>query len=173
MVQISPDGSKFVEVGSWKGRSAAHMGVEIMNSGKRIQFDCVDTWRGSAEHLDPDSQWYTPELSDPEYLMNEFLKNTAPVSSVVKAVRSTSEEASRLYADNTLAFVFLDAAHDFDSVSSDIRCWYPKVKPGGVLAGDDFDWPGVEQGIGRALETGLLDPDQLVVGDSNLWVYQK
>ncbi len=41
MVNHFPDRSHFVEVGSWKGRSAAYMGVEILNSNKCIQFDCV------------------------------------------------------------------------------------------------------------------------------------
>ena len=50
MVNHFPDNSHFVEVGSWKGRSAAFMGVEILNQGKCIQFDCVDTWLGSEEH---------------------------------------------------------------------------------------------------------------------------
>ena len=34
--------SLFVEVGSWLGRSAAYMAVEIINSGKPIDFSCVD-----------------------------------------------------------------------------------------------------------------------------------
>lgn len=50
MVKQAEDGSHFVEVGSWKGKSSAYMAVEIANSGKRIRFDCVDTWGGSAEH---------------------------------------------------------------------------------------------------------------------------
>ena len=40
----------FVEIGSYKGRSSSYMAVEIVNSGKSITFDCVDTWKGSEEH---------------------------------------------------------------------------------------------------------------------------
>lgn len=43
MVEKSSNGSLFVEVGSWKGRSASFMAVEILNSKKDIKFDCVDT----------------------------------------------------------------------------------------------------------------------------------
>ena len=49
MVEEAKDGGLFVEVGSWKGRSASFMGVEIANSGKQIDFWCVDTWAGSPE----------------------------------------------------------------------------------------------------------------------------
>ena len=45
MVKMFPTNSHFVEVGVWKGRSAAFMAVEINNSGKNIRFDCVDTWK--------------------------------------------------------------------------------------------------------------------------------
>ena len=42
----------FVEVGSWKGRSSAFMCVEIFNSGKDIQFTCVDQWAGKLDKCD-------------------------------------------------------------------------------------------------------------------------
>jgi hypothetical protein len=58
MVNYFPDNSHFVEVGSWKGRSASYMAVEILNSKKRIKFDCVDTWLGSVEHTDPYSPFF-------------------------------------------------------------------------------------------------------------------
>ena len=50
MVEKFSSGSKFVEVGSWKGKSAAYMAVEIINSKKKITLDCIDTWEGSNEH---------------------------------------------------------------------------------------------------------------------------
>ena len=49
-VKQSKDGYHFVEIGSWKGRSASFMSVEIINSEKKIKFDAVDTWLGSSEH---------------------------------------------------------------------------------------------------------------------------
>jgi len=49
-VKMFPSGSHFVEVGSFLGKSAVFMAVEIINSGKNIKFDCVDHWLGSDEH---------------------------------------------------------------------------------------------------------------------------
>lgn len=37
MVEKYPTNSHFVEVGTWKGMSAAYMAVEIINSGKDIK----------------------------------------------------------------------------------------------------------------------------------------
>ena len=45
-----------VEVGSWLGKSACYMAVELINNGNsdNVIFDCVDTWEGSIEHINED-----------------------------------------------------------------------------------------------------------------------
>lgn len=50
----------------------------------------------------------------------------------------SSEQAAPYFRDASLDFVYLDASHDYANVAQDLRVWYPKVKPGGVLAGHDF-----------------------------------
>tara|TARA_R110000822_G_scaffold225456_1_gene358225 strand:+ start:935 stop:1504 length:570 start_codon:yes stop_codon:yes gene_type:complete len=136
MINHFPDNSHFVEVGSWKGRSAAYMGVEILNSNKCIQFDCVDTWLGSEEHEGTETG--NNIQRDRDWLFNEFRKNTLPISTHINPIRKPSLEASQLYKDRSLDFVFLDAAHDYENVKNDILSWYPKVKVGGWLAGHDY-----------------------------------
>lgn len=46
--------------------------------------------------------------------------------------------ASKSYEDNSLDFVYIDAAHDYRSVVDDIDSWYPKVKVGGIVSGHDW-----------------------------------
>lgn len=142
------DKHHFVEIGSWKGRSSCFMGVEILNSGKKIKFDCVDTWLGSEEHTNPKSSHYEPLLEIPDGLYNEFIHNIEPINKFVNPIRMTSVEASKLYEDESLDFVYIDGAHDYISVKQDIEHWYPKVKVGGHIAGDDFDiWAGVPAAV--------------------------
>lgn len=133
------EGSHFVEIGCWKGASAAFMCVEIINSGKQIRFDCVDTWGGSADSS-------TPLVTD-DSVYNEFLKNLEPVVGYFNPIRMLSTEAANLYADNSLDFVCIDASHDYENVKADISAWMPKVKSGGLLVGDDFPYPGVAQAV--------------------------
>jgi len=131
MVRKFDSGSHFVEIGSFKGKSTACMGVEIINSGKEIKYDQVDTWLGSTEHRgDPSIIGGT--------LFDEFNKNTEKVSHVINPIRLASVEASKLYEDESLDFVFIDAAHDLVNVLKDITSWIPKVKKGGVIAGHDY-----------------------------------
>jgi hypothetical protein len=35
-------------------------------------------------------------------------------------------------------FVYIDGNHGYRAVSEDIRAWWPKIRPGGVLGGHDF-----------------------------------
>jgi len=48
-------GSHFIEIGAWLGKSSSYMTVEIINSGKDIQFDIIDTWEGSKDFIDEDA----------------------------------------------------------------------------------------------------------------------
>lgn len=139
-VVLRYDHARFVEVGCWKGRSTSFMGVEILNSGKDIKLDVVDTFQGSTEHGAVDST----------ALKAEFWRNVDPVKSVIGYVHEmTSVEASRLYEPNSLDFVFIDASHDYWNVAQDIVHWYPRIRNGGMIGGDDFEpaWPGVVQAV--------------------------
>jgi predicted O-methyltransferase YrrM len=142
IVNHYPSDSHFVEIGVWKGKSAAYMATEIFNSGKNIKFDCIDTWEGSEEHLDPTSNFFEPNLvQDKDWLFTHFLDNIKPVRDVIYPIRKPSLEAVQLYQDESLDFVFIDASHDYDNVLKDIQAWYPKTKTStGIISGHDYSW---------------------------------
>lgn len=151
IVDNSQDGSHIVEVGSWKGRSAAFMAVEIINSNKKIKFDCVDTWKGSIEHE-------TYDVITEEKLYDVFLSNIEPVKHIINPIRMTSIEASKLYKDNSLDFVFIDASHEYEDVKADILSWLPKVKIGGILAGHDYNtFEGVNRSVNEIFNINDLE----------------
>lgn len=166
MVAEFGDGSRFVEIGSWKGRSAAFMGVEILNSGKNIKFDCVDHWRGSEENLRDSGLGYDPRLHTSDWLYTEFLRNTAPVSDRIRTLRMDSTNAAQLYEDGSLDFVFVDAAHDYESVKRDVAAWLPKVKPGGCIAGHDYSAPGVSAAVNEVIG------DVVSLTDQDCWMHR-
>jgi SAM-dependent methyltransferase len=165
VVAEAVDGQHFVEVGCWKGRSAAFMAVEILHSGKQIQFDCVDTWLGSDEPKhrgDPDVQRAR--------LFEVFLRNIAPVRARVRVVRKSSLNAALGYADDSLDFVFIDAAHDYKSVAADIGAWLPKLKVGGVLAGDDYNKREVAEAVIDTLPAATIEQGK---GTGIQWIMRK
>jgi hypothetical protein len=137
------------------------MAVEIINSNKNIKFDCVDTWEGSIEHK-------TYDVITEEKLYDIFLSNIEPVKHIVNPVRMTSIEASKLYDDNSLDFVFIDASHEYEDVKQDILAWLPKVKIGGILAGHDYD---TFEGVNRAVNE-IFNINDLELSDY-CYIYKK
>jgi hypothetical protein len=55
----------------------------------------------------------------------------------VTFLRMGSIEASKTFLNETLDYVYIDGNHDYSYVLQDILHWYPKVKIGGFLNGDD------------------------------------
>lgn len=171
MVNHFTDNSHFVEIGSWKGRSASYMAVEIFNSRKNIKFDCVDTWCGSVEHLDPNSFYFHQELiTDKDWLYYQFLQNTRPVCDIITPIRMTSLDAVSLYENRSLDFIFIDASHEYEDVKKDIIGWYPKLKLGGIIAGHDYtSYDGVKQ----AVDEILINKNLIVRLENSYWIHKK
>lgn len=158
------DNAVFVEVGSWLGKSASYMGVEILNSQKNIKFYCVDTWLGSPEH-------HKMGLCENRDLYLEFLQNIEPIKSSIIPYRMTSAEASKLFEDQSIDFIFIDACHDYESVKLDLNSWFPKLKKGSVIAGHDYHenkWHGVK----KAVDEFFIDKTNFSVSEM-CWIYQK
>ena len=44
-------------------------------------------------------------------------------------------------AAEALDWVYIDGNHTYEFVLEDLRSWYPKVRPGGLVVGDDYDRP--------------------------------
>ncbi len=124
-----------VEVGSWMGRSTRAMA----ESGAGT-VHAIDTWQGSAEHVDI--------LKDkPEgWLMARFLKNMEGVQNV-RAHQMTSLAAAEMWQKARFDMVFLDASHDYESVKADILAWRPLVAGGGLLCGHDYNWTEVGKAV--------------------------
>jgi predicted O-methyltransferase YrrM len=160
MVEKFPSGSKFIEIGSWKGKSSAYLAVEIINSEKNISLDCIDTWKGSSEHVA-----YENITSDNLYEL--FVKNISSLLSVINPVRLDSISASKNYEDKTIDFIFIDGSHDYESVKADINAWLPKVKVGGIISGHDY---GSWKTVTKAVDEFFTDKKVLIIGDC--WIYE-
>lgn len=160
MVNKFPSGSRFVEIGSWVGRSACYLGVEIVNSGKDIKLDCVDTWLGAPELMEED-------VIKNGTLYSDFIRNIEPLKDIIKPIRLTSTQASHLYEDESIDFAFIDADHTKEGFTADLDCWYPKIKKGGVLAGHDWDYPVIKARLQEVLG------NKIEVRLPNTWVHYK
>lgn len=145
-VRDAKSGDAFVEVGSWLGRSAAFMGVEIINSKKNITLFCVDPWEDGGPDLRDTS--YFKDLKEPPF--DIFKRNVKPVEGYIVPLRMTSIRGAATFYDETVSFLMLDGDHSYEAVKADIAAWLPKMKKGGVISGDDYLWPGVTKAVHEA-----------------------
>ena len=63
----------------------------------------------------------------------------------VTQLRALSQDAARTFRssfpDNSIDWLYIDALHTNDALYRDLVAWFPKVRPGGSISGDDYgDW---------------------------------
>lgn len=90
---------------------------------------------------------------DQDYFNVLFYHNKvrlAPFGQRSEIMRKTSLEAVKLFDDNSLDFIYLDANHAYRAVKDDLHAWFKTIRRGGIISGDDYGhaWhPGVQKAV--------------------------
>ncbi len=128
------------EIGVYTGKLSRH----LLRCCPNLKLYMVDRWRTP----DPNSSYAksgdaASQKSD--YLMRGFLKlakkRTAFAEERRWIMRGESVEIADQFGPPQLDFVFIDADHTYEGVLSDLKAWFPKVRPGGLVCGHDIDNP--------------------------------
>jgi hypothetical protein len=148
MVETAKGGETFVEVGSWFGKSTNYLISKIKESNKQINFITIDTFKGT-DNEDLHKNIVNSFNGDIFY---EFIDNTVLSDNLDKfeIIKDTSYNASNQFSNNSIDFIMIDAGHTYDDVKDDIKIWYNKIKPGGIISGDDYGgsfFPGVTRAV--------------------------
>ncbi|HSE24596.1 MAG TPA: class I SAM-dependent methyltransferase [Pyrinomonadaceae bacterium] len=165
-VQHFPASSRFVEVGTYLGRSLCSLGEVVQQSGKHFAVIGIDTCRGSGPEGLTGKNYHGAAVDQGGGTFAGALhKNVIDCGygDFISLIISDSIAASRLFADRSLDWVHLDARHDYRSLKADIEAWLPKLKRGGWLSGDDYDeakWPEVILAVSELLPEALPWPTQ-------------
>ena len=56
----------------------------------------------------------------------------------IEEFETTDEKVVDLFLDGSIDVLYIDASHHLGPQRDYIRRWWPKVKPGGIFAGDDY-----------------------------------
>jgi len=104
-----------------------------------------------------DSYRYRPDYHDPmnlpqaefDRLYERMVRRLSGFGDRFTPIRKDSEQA---VADvsGPIDFVYIDADHSYLGVFNDLCRWTPKVRPGGIIGGHDYDhvdFPGVKQAV--------------------------
>jgi hypothetical protein len=132
--------TRFVEENH--ARTVAEIGVYRGQFAARMLDDCpaietyymVDPWR----NLD---DWNKPaNKSDAVFdgFYRESLERTSAHAAKRVVLRGTTTEVIGDVPDASLDFAYVDGDHTLRGITVDLVAWWPKVRDGGWLGGDDF-----------------------------------
>jgi predicted O-methyltransferase YrrM len=134
------DPRRVLEVGSYEGASTIYLIERLARTGP-LEIHCVDTWEGGVEHVGQ---------IDMNSVEARFTHNTrlaigaAPNKVDLKVHKGYSDVClARLLAQggaNYFDFVYIDGSHQAPDVLCDAVLGFKLLRPGGVIAFDDYLW---------------------------------
>ena len=100
-------------------------------------------------------------------ILNQFLDNIkmAKVDGMIKAICKDSADAALQFADGSVNAIWIDAAHDYNSVVKDLAAWYPKIKPDGIFSGHDWISRQVSKAVNEHSDANAWQ----IVTHNNYW----
>lgn len=120
---------KGIEIGVGRGDFSKH----LLESTKLEKIYSIDPWDISKSQYR--LKWTQEKLNE---IYKLAMLNLKPFGLRSEIVKETSAEASKMFDEKSIDFIYIDALHDYESVIQDIGLWWPKVKSGGILAGHDY-----------------------------------
>jgi len=153
---VRSDHAVVVEIGSFCGLSACIFAHSLRRHGLGGQVFCVDLWDTYVE-MNPSAKetgFFAYKSGQLRQLFDHYTKTAAATGIVPMCEDST--QAWRRFSDESIDLLFVDGDHSFEGCLRDLRNWYPKVKPNGVILGHDYDWETVRAAAQQfAREKGL------------------
>lgn len=180
VVDNCSDGDILLEIGTYFGQSACYMGELIKNSGKNIKFDTFDTFDLDAsfaagfhpqqftKYRQCDDLKISPMF---EVVKTHFMK--CGVENYVNSIICDGNYAYKFYEDNSLMMIYTDGINNSDNLFEFLNNFWPKLKKGGVLAGDDIIFTDVQNAVKKFCNYHNLDYDTDVQKTELSWLIRK
>jgi hypothetical protein len=152
LLHTVPKHAVCAEIGVWKG----HFSAEILRVVEPRKLHLIDPWAYQEEYGRAlfggglaGSQAFMDDVYD--HVIARFRNEIE--SGTVEVHREFSAEAAAQFPDGYFDFVYVDGNHVYEYVRQDLISYLPKLKIGGLLAGDDYhDHGWFEGGVKRAVD---------------------
>lgn len=167
-----PDGANGAEIGVQHGEFSDF----LLRSGAFRHLYSIDVWRQIPNRTDI-SNVADEEQENIYHAARERLRKHQKLSTVI---RGLSTEAAAAIPDSSLDFVYLDADHSYQACSAELEAYYPKVRPGGILAGHDYldgELPegvfGVKRSVDEFIASKQVEPLYVTREPWATWLFFK
>jgi hypothetical protein len=149
-----PEGSVGAEIGVHEGDFSRR----ILQMTKPRRLHLIDPWKYEEAELYARSLYGGRLGVDQEHMdwryesvARRFRREVQ--AGQVEIRRQRSAEACDAFADSAFDWIYIDGDHRYEQVIRDLELYQPKVKPGGLITGDDYgdgDW--WEGGVRKAVD---------------------
>ena len=160
---------RFLQIGAFTGDATAWLVDNILTQSNSVLED-VDIWTGSDEQEHKEMDWADVERVYDSRIV--FRPN------VIK-YKMTSTEYLKSLEEPTFDFIYIDGDHTAEGVLQDAVLAWRLLKPGGIIAFDDYLWTdprGIEYQPGWSIDTfvGIVkDDSEVLVSNSQVWLKKK
>lgn len=147
---------RFLEIGSYAGSSAVGV-IEDILTDSTSTITCVDVW-------------YSP------FVEKTFNEATTKYANQIIKESSYSKTWLESNQDKRFDFIYIDADHSAEAVASDTKLAWSLLKPGGIMAVDDYlyDHPkGTEHNPKSAIDAFILqiaDQAEILEISEQAWI---
>lgn len=136
LLEQMPKHSICAEIGVWKG----DFSNLILQHTAPAELHLIDPWVFTTAY---GRRWYggkkAQNQADMDVIHDEvqFRFRETPA---VRIHRELSAVAADRFPDRFFDWIYIDGNHYYEFVKQDLERYLPKIKPGGIIAGDDFEW---------------------------------
>jgi hypothetical protein len=159
LLRRMPSNSICAEIGVFKGTFSASI-LDVVHP-RRLHL--IDPW---AYQQDYSESWFGGDLGGSQAVMDRLhdkvrrnFQNEINKGQVV-INRGFSAKVAAEFPDAYFDWIYIDANHTYDAVKADLHAFYPKVKTGGFITGDNYgyraDW-WWKDGVQRAVDEFVAD----------------
>jgi hypothetical protein len=154
VLKLVPRGAVCAELGVWRGDFAA----QILKVVRPAKLHLVDPWLFIGGEAYREAR-YGGQVALDQEAMDRLHETVVRRFSrqidlgVVEVHRCESKDAAARFPDGYFDCVYVDGNHLYDFVRADLELYDPKLREGGLLAGDDYGERGWwEDGVTRAVD---------------------
>ena len=118
--------------------------AQLVNQGIGIELGTAggNFARRVLEHSNLDFLYTVDAYSDEKHPIDEYrcaVQNLMPWRHRSQILRMRFDQAVHVFTDNYFDFVYIDGYADTgQEAGKTLQDWWPKLKPGGIFAGDDY-----------------------------------
>ena len=114
------------------------------------------------------SREITQEMLDAQYLAaQDNISDFAPRG---KILRGYSQDFVNSFEDGSLDYIFIDGDHSYEGALRDCELFFPKIKNGGIFAGHDWSFDGVQKAVNEFKDRNGSPNIRIVEVDVWYWI---